>query len=238
MRALSLSQPWCWAVLFAGKHIENRTWRPPATLLKQRFAIHAAKSWDDSALTYMTSVGCVPPSMIKRDKVYPQGAIVGVATLHSYVDTLVPDPKNHPSLAPEQRKWFFGPFGWILEDVIPLTAPVPCRGHQGVFGLDPNVEEAVMSQLGMLVTLKQPKHPLKPSNPGVTTMVAIYDRPRDLPGGFAVRMWHINGQMIVPGKLLGSSLPDLETARVLVPDGLVNIGRFGDDEPTIVEVWL
>src|SRR5262245_59918085 len=40
MNALSIRQPWCWAILHAGKDVENRNWR---TIFRGRFAIHAAK---------------------------------------------------------------------------------------------------------------------------------------------------------------------------------------------------
>lgn len=68
-------------------------------------------------------------------------------------------------------------------------------------------------------------------------MVVIYDRPRDLPTGFVVRVWTISRGMVVPGRLLGADLPTLEAARALVPAGLVNIGREPGDDAKIVEVW-
>jgi hypothetical protein len=76
-------------------------------------------------------------------------------------------------------------------------------------------------------------HATKPALP----MVVIYDRPRDLPGGFAVRQWAVSPGVVAPVKLLGSDLLSLEAARELVPAGLVNIGRAPDDDPKIVEVW-
>ena len=41
-RALTLRQPWAWAVVFGGKDVENRTWKPrkPFTLL-----VHAGIAW-------------------------------------------------------------------------------------------------------------------------------------------------------------------------------------------------
>ena len=43
MRALTILQPWALCILDFGKMVENRTWRPPESLLGQRFAIHAGK---------------------------------------------------------------------------------------------------------------------------------------------------------------------------------------------------
>jgi hypothetical protein len=42
MRALSIRQPWAWAILHAGKDIENRDWKPgnPARRFRGSFLIH------------------------------------------------------------------------------------------------------------------------------------------------------------------------------------------------------
>lgn len=41
MKALSIRQPWAWAILNADKDIENRDWR---TNFRGRIAVHAAKT--------------------------------------------------------------------------------------------------------------------------------------------------------------------------------------------------
>jgi len=45
MIALSVRQPWAWAIIHAGKDIENRSWQAVNHGLRQRgrIAIHAAK---------------------------------------------------------------------------------------------------------------------------------------------------------------------------------------------------
>jgi len=42
MRALSIRQPWAWAILH-GKDVENRTW---VTRVTGEFLIHASKTFD------------------------------------------------------------------------------------------------------------------------------------------------------------------------------------------------
>lgn len=145
MKALSLSQPWCWAVLHAGKHIENRSWQPPISMIGQQIVIHAAKSWDNErkyrihyatgperwrsgeALTptgYLIELGCIHAPC--RKDLYPAGAIVGLAT----IDRIVTKPDTLPE---DQKRWFFGEFGWVLKNVIALPAPIPCGGKQGLW---------------------------------------------------------------------------------------------------------
>jgi hypothetical protein len=46
MKALTLWQPWSWAIAHAGKRIENRTWRPLGCVINQQIAIHAGKQLD------------------------------------------------------------------------------------------------------------------------------------------------------------------------------------------------
>jgi hypothetical protein len=50
-------------------------------------------------------------------------------------------------LPDDQRRWFFGPFGYVLRDVRALATPVPCRGWQGFWTLPDDIESAVNEQL-------------------------------------------------------------------------------------------
>lgn len=68
---------------------------------------------------------------------------------------------------------------------------------------------------------------------GELDLYVIYDHPRDYPGEFVVRGWELEK----PRELLGSA-NTLEGARKLLPPGLVNLGRYEQDDPFIVEVWV
>jgi len=70
------------------------------------------------------------------------------------------------------------------------------------------------------------------------TMYAIYDHPKDYPNDFVVRRWRaIRGQPIAD-VLPTAVCKDLETARNLIPTGLVQIPRSPSDDPVILETWL
>lgn len=157
MRALSLSQPWCWAVLYAGKHIENRSWQPPLAMIGQQICIHAAKSWDGERkyhvkpgsherwragelLTptgYLLHLGIL--NAPGRRDLYAAGAIVGLAT----IDRVVTKPDTLP---PDQRRWFFGEFGWVLTNVIAIPSPVPCAGKQGLWAVHSEIVGQIREQ--------------------------------------------------------------------------------------------
>jgi hypothetical protein len=49
-RALTVVQPWAHAIVHLGKDIENRSWKPPETLIGKRFAIHAGCKCSAEAL--------------------------------------------------------------------------------------------------------------------------------------------------------------------------------------------
>jgi hypothetical protein len=100
--ALSIRQPWAWAVIHAGKDIENRG--PSAIRYLNhagRICVHAASGMTraeyDVAAAFMASIGvkCPPPAEL------PRGAIIGTVE----VTTIVIE-SNSP--------WFFGPCGLVL----------------------------------------------------------------------------------------------------------------------------
>jgi ASCH domain len=135
MRALSFSQPWLWSILHAGKRVENRSWPPPVAQIGQRFALHAAKSWDDDAVGFMLKLG-VDHAPARRD-LYPAGAIVGVATIDRVVTV-------DRTLADDQKRWFFGEYGWILTDVVAFRDHLSATGKQGLWTLTEDQENWVL----------------------------------------------------------------------------------------------
>ena len=49
MKALTVKQPWAWAIIHGGKDVENRSWMPNLGPRGMRIAIHAGKGWDKDA---------------------------------------------------------------------------------------------------------------------------------------------------------------------------------------------
>lgn len=119
--ALSVRQPWAWAIVAAGKNIENRSWRRPnpGLMFRGAFAVHASTGMTraeyEDAADFMATIGvaCPPPADLVR------GAIVGVARV---VD-VVRDSDSH---------WFAGPVGLVLADP-QLIEPIPSPGALGFF---------------------------------------------------------------------------------------------------------
>lgn len=76
------------------------------------------------------------------------------------------------------------------------------------------------------------------SPPGtVLTQWTIYVNPRDAPGKFVARKWHIVRGAVEPVAGKAFVVGSLDAARALVPSGLVCIERQPGEDLTIVETW-
>ena len=116
MKFLTITQPWCWAILHGGKDVENRKWH---TNYRGKLAIHAGKGGMTRELyhvvaSYLEYDGFVLPPMRQIEL----GGIVGVVDLVDCVS-------EHTS------PWYNGGFGFVLAN--PIALPFfPLRGMLGL----------------------------------------------------------------------------------------------------------
>jgi hypothetical protein len=112
MLALSINQPWAWAIINAGKDIENRYWK---TSVRGRILIHASRA---VIPLWFKAVQEISKMSIPENVDY--GGIVGSVIIINCV-------KNHHS------KWAAkGQYNFILSKPIPLPF-FSCRGKPGFF---------------------------------------------------------------------------------------------------------
>jgi hypothetical protein len=159
MKALSLKQPWAWAVIHAGKVVENRTWK---VKFRGPLLIHASKGCTreeyESAARWMNERGLAswprwsdagPPRIPDLDDL-ERGGIVGRARLVDIVPPCVmPAAAGDDAPAPCTcgRSWHMAQqFGFVLDDVraLPFT---PARGLQRLFDLE---EPAARTRIALL----------------------------------------------------------------------------------------
>lgn len=139
IRGLSLTRPWPFAFIaqprlhgIAPKLIENRSWSPPRKLIGHFIALHAAKSWSEDDRAFIAELtGLDVPSKAES----PDSEIFAVCMLGGFIEH-----DQDFRLRPEQRQWFFGPYGWLLTEFVRLRNPVPCSGAQGLWGFDQKPE--------------------------------------------------------------------------------------------------
>lgn len=163
LHALTIRQPWAWCIAQGFKAVENRTWRPPASLLhaSSELAIHASAA--EPAEVELSQAFKVLAAMPQGHRPRPttasypwrlsatgtwtalpaatRGAVVAVCRVVGVVG-------RGMDLQPSQRGWWWGPRGWLLEVVRPLPQPVACRGQQGLWQLPGDVLFQVRDQLG------------------------------------------------------------------------------------------
>ncbi|WP_188194874.1 hypothetical protein [Nonomuraea sp. SYSU D8015] len=135
MKAVTVWNPWAWAIAANLKPVENRT---RATRHRGEIAIHAGLRWDEAGAwdwRIMEAARSEVP-LERDDPRFLFGAVVAVADL---VD--VTRDASSPWAEP-------GQVHWLLENVRPLGEPVRCRGWQNVWEVPPEVEAAVLDQLG------------------------------------------------------------------------------------------
>lgn len=118
MKALSIKQPWAWAILH-GKPVENRTWK---TNFRGPFLIHTGKKFDREGYLWLHRNRNFLTASLPHSEDIPTGGIVGKARIVDCVD-------QHPS------PFFFGPWGFVLKDAEPVDF-VPYRGKLGFFEVE------------------------------------------------------------------------------------------------------
>jgi hypothetical protein len=119
--ALSVRQPWAFALAHRWKPVENRSWRAgnPGLRFRGDFAIHASSGmtrdeYEDCAdLCQSLGFSCPPAAKLER------GGIVGVGTIVDIVSEF-------------DSPWFFGPKGLIIENARPVDF-IQVGGQLGFF---------------------------------------------------------------------------------------------------------
>lgn len=149
-KALSVRQPWAWAIIFAGKDIENRSWQAVNHGLAVRgpIVIHAAGGMTreeyESARDFMASIGVACPAAADLWR----GGVIGTVEVVDVVSE---------SASP----WFFGPRGLVLRNPQAFT-PAPVKGCLGYFNWqDHRADDFVTPARWML-----PKDPPEPERQG------------------------------------------------------------------------
>ncbi len=126
MVALSVRQPWAWALSVGFKNIENRDWRRTNRDLRFRGTtmIHAGLREEVDAIPVMLEMiaaqgGDRDDALARYRRERRMGGIVGVMDVVAVV-------QDHPSV------WFTGPYGLVIRNARPVDFQ-PCRGALGFF---------------------------------------------------------------------------------------------------------
>lgn len=129
MKALTVQQPWAWAIIHGGKLIENRTqlWSYRGPL-----AIHAGARWSDrgdrSPLVQAAANGRSLTGALDM------GAILGVVNLvDCHPDAGCCRPWGESAYVEHGGRERRRITHLVLESPRPLAEPIPCRGALGLW---------------------------------------------------------------------------------------------------------
>ncbi len=148
MKALTIHQPFAWAIFNAGKNIENRNWRPPQELIGQRIAVHVSQpqrwpnheEWERISVVICARQRglCLDdfpdPTMMER------GSVIGTIEIGAVTDT------QEFGVA----SWWYDDasrYAWWIRKPRTLEVPIQCRGNQGLWRLPAEVEAEMRGQI-------------------------------------------------------------------------------------------
>jgi hypothetical protein len=127
IKALTVIQPWAWAIMHAGKTIENRSWY---THYRGPLAIHASAALSrprhDEMMQYAHEKYRIPWKDLPAYEDLPLGAVVGIVDLVDCVES-------------SRSKWFGGPYGFVLANPRPIK-PMQCKGALSYWPVPANIE--------------------------------------------------------------------------------------------------
>lgn len=127
--AISVHAPWAWALMYAGKDVENRGPRFPRKVLG-RVWVHASLwpgtlSRSDDWWAEVRSVArCSVPISEQRERAMwkARGHVVGSIEVGGY---------QTPNDPPDSRWYVPGSLAILVRDPVPLAHPVPTKGALG-----------------------------------------------------------------------------------------------------------
>jgi hypothetical protein len=171
VKALTVQQPWCWAIAAGAKTVENRSqsWSHRGLL-----AIHAGGRWsargahdqrvarayvaalakatganvtDDAADLAATKLAV--RGLPRLDPAFATGAVVAIATLEdAHPDAGCCRPWGESLYAEGGGRIRTVVHHLVLANIARLERPVPCPGRLGLWDLPPDVEGAAVAALG------------------------------------------------------------------------------------------
>lgn len=112
VRMLTVRQPWAWAIIHAGKDVENRSRR---TLHRGLLVIHAGLKVEPAGVDFIQALGISVPT-----EAFQGGTIQGAVNLIDCV-------RDAESVWAAKGQWH-----WVVSDPTPAVSAVLCKGQLAV----------------------------------------------------------------------------------------------------------
>lgn len=143
MKAISIRQPWAFAIVMGWKGIENRDkrWAVRGPVWIHAGKVEAEDAAREAAFRLMAGhTGRSVDELMREyrlmgDGAAARGGIVGSAEIVDCVSY-------------SDSRWFTGPYGLVLRNATALRHAVPCGGQLYAFDVPPSIEAACRANLG------------------------------------------------------------------------------------------
>jgi hypothetical protein len=149
MRALTLYPEWAWAICALGKRIENRTWIAER-MVGHHLCIHGGKNIGGHARRddWHLDIADVLAQKTGRRDASREDMARGVVAAQKHAGAIVAVCKVVGFTQASEDPWFVGPWGWLLDEVQVLPAPVACKGAMGLWEVPAAAEAEILAQIG------------------------------------------------------------------------------------------
>lgn len=138
-KALSIRQPWVWAIINAGKNIENR---PRRFHYRGPICLHASLHKDakgDEWNHCMAVLDGIHGAFTMRELASQQGRWSSASTSNESVrGGIIGTAEIVDCVEQSDSPWFFGPYGLVLTNVQPVPF-IPVKGALGLFNWRKNL---------------------------------------------------------------------------------------------------
>ncbi len=131
--AISVAQPWAWALIHGPKRIENRSWRPS---YRGQLVIHASKRLD-YLHRYRQGKPAKQLQDLPADADLAYGALIGMVNLRAVFS--LEDGKRLDA------EFATGPFCWFCASPRAFLRPIRWRGERGLFDIPAIVIETAIN---------------------------------------------------------------------------------------------
>lgn len=111
--------------------------------------MHAAKRFDESAAVAIQLGAYDDWARAARRFAHWTGIVGAMRVAGAYEYGVNSRPFGDFVLGPDTRIWAFGPWCWVVDAVVELDQPIPCKGKQGLWAVPaehvPAIEAAILS---------------------------------------------------------------------------------------------
>lgn len=148
VRAITVKQPWAWAIAAGHKLVENRS---QGTRYRGELLIHAGKAWSDRGgeSEHVRAAWFAQPEWPAASmSLLPTGVILAVVQLvDSHPDAGCCRPWGESSYTEGDGRVRTDVHHLVLEEVHPLSRPLPARGALGLWRPPADLLEAALADV-------------------------------------------------------------------------------------------